>query len=325
MLTRVFPVDYDATHDLVHELPLSIDAVERSIFLDNRIAADLSAARVVQRRLLPPVPLPDRGGLLLHTSFCGSTLLAKALHDREGLIALREPFVLRRLADASFRGQDIAAVLPDLVRRVAQPWPNGATVLVKPTHAALPLAAALMDALPRWPVLALTSSLEDFMLSNLRKPEDTRRRVGELVHRQAGGNPLDPGRIALPSAPDFLDAVALQWSLQREWLGLLQRRFPGRVRMIDAEAFYGAPQKTLIAASEWLGVPLGAEAAARRLEPLLGVHSKAPDLAYDATVREQHNAAVRQAADGALRRALARWRSGIRPAMSVEALQPGEA
>lgn len=320
MVFRDFPVDYDARHDLVHELRLDVATVEQSVFLDNRIAADLASATLVPRGALRPAAAPSRAAILLHTSFCGSTLLAKALHDRERCIALREPLVFRRLADAAHQGLAVDAALPDLARRVVQPWSNGAPALVKPTHAALPLAPALLASLPQAKVLALTSSLEDFLLSNLRKPAETQARTGELVARQARGNPLDLRRLALPREPDFLDIVALQWSLQREWLALVQRRFPGRMKVVDAASLYARPVETLAASAAWLGDPLDAADAATRLQPLLGVHAKAPHLAYDAATRDAHNAIVRDACGPALRAALDRWSANVAPAMAPEAL-----
>lgn len=320
MLFRDFPVDYDARHDLVHTLRLDVATVERSVFLDNRIDADLAAATVLARAAMPPVAPESRAAILLHTSFCGSTLLAKALHDRERRIALREPLVFRRLADAHHNGQAMGAALADLTCRVVQPWSNGAAVLVKPTHVALPIASGLLDALPQAPVLALTSSLEDFLLSNLRKPAETQARTGELVARQSRGNPLDLRTLALPREPDFLDIVALQWSLQREWLAAVQRRFPGRMKVVDASALYARPVATLVAGSAWLGDPLDETGAAARLQPLLGVHAKAPHLAYDAATRESHNAMVREACGPALRAALDRWAAVVAPAMGPDTL-----
>lgn len=319
---RDFPVDYDARHDLVHELRLDVATVERSVFLDNRIDADLAAAAVRPRTAMAPLPpLASRAAILLHTSFCGSTLLAKAFHDRERRIALREPLVLRRLADAHHQGQAVDAALADLARRVVHPWSNGADVLLKPTHVALPIAAALLDALPQSPVLALTSALEDFLLSNLRKPAETQARTGELVARQARGNLLDLRTLSLPREPDFLDIVALQWSLQRQWLAAVQRRFPGRMRVVDAASLYARPVATVVAGSAWLGDPVDEAAAAARLQPLLGVHAKAPHLAYDAATRESHNAIVRDAYGPALRAALDRWSVAVAPAMGPDTLE----
>lgn len=320
MRFRDFPVDYDARHDLVHTLTLDVETVERSVFLDTRIDADLGAASAIARGAMAAVAPPARGAILLHTSFCGSTLLAKALHDRECCIALREPLVFRRLADAHHQGVPVDAALGDLAHRVAQPWPNGATALLKPTHVALPLASRLLEALPQAPVLALTSSLEDFLLSNLRKPAETQARTAELVARQALGNPLDLRSLALPRDPDFLDIVAWQWSLQRQWLADLQRRFPGRLKTLDAESLYARPEQTLVASASWLGHALDASRAAVRLKPLLGVHAKAPHLAYDAATRQAHNALVRDACGPALRAALDRWAVDVAPAMTADAL-----
>lgn len=66
------------------------DVIERSAFLDTRIEASIDVLEPVSVADLPELPAADAVGWIFHTSFCGSTLLARALHGGMRTV-LREP------------------------------------------------------------------------------------------------------------------------------------------------------------------------------------------------------------------------------------------
>ncbi|HEY4555061.1 MAG TPA: hypothetical protein VIG68_01300, partial [Lysobacter sp.] len=204
---RWFPVDLDVVHGRFAFLPIDADVLERSVFLDTRIEARLTDATVVDADALPAGD-PPPPGWLFHTSFCCSTLLARALHLPPALVALKEPLVLRRLADAREAGQDTDALLPQTVALLARPWQPRGAVVIKPTHAALNIAGDCLDATPGSRAVVLSSGLEDFLVSNIKKTPETQAKIPALAERalKAGtlAARLGPGAFA---PPDLLCAA----------------------------------------------------------------------------------------------------------------------
>lgn len=93
-----FPVDVDMRSRAVHFAHLPEAVIEAAPFLDNRLDFDLKQVRIVPFESLRGFPAVQPAWLW-HTSFCGSTLLARMLHVSPFNISLREPLVLRRLSD----------------------------------------------------------------------------------------------------------------------------------------------------------------------------------------------------------------------------------
>ena len=98
-----FPVDLDVPARAFRFLKLAPSVLEDSVFLDTRIGAPLEQAVAVPAGALGASPAGAVPAFLFHTSFCCSTLLARTLHIAPRVVALKEPLVLRRLADARHR------------------------------------------------------------------------------------------------------------------------------------------------------------------------------------------------------------------------------
>ena len=100
-------------------------------------------------------------------------MLARLLHVVPYTAVLREPLVLRRLSDCADAGHDIRPWVKPLVALLSRPWRPHGHVVVKPTHAALNIAAGMMAATPASRAIILTSTLEDFLVSHLKKTRET--------------------------------------------------------------------------------------------------------------------------------------------------------
>lgn len=297
---RWFPVDLHVPERRFGFANLDVDALERSTFLDTRLDAALSSVENVPADALAAVPLPPRPpAWLFHTSFCGSTLLARALHVPDWQVALKEPLVLRRLGDARDAGWDVGELTDLAARLLARPWSNAGGVLVKATHAALNVAHDLLDATPASRAVLLTSSLDDFLVSNLKKPRETLEKVPALAERALRAGSLHrrlPPQALQP--PDLLAAVALQWAAQRDVLSALATRFGERVRVLDFEDLAREPVEVSLACSRWWGLPAPAEATRARAQQVAQRNAKAVDVAYGADQRA-HEALLVQDRHGA--------------------------
>lgn len=290
-----FPVDLHVPNRAFGFLRIEPGVLERSTFLDNRIDAPLDAAVAVPLRDVAGVAPPARMGWLLHTSFCCSTLLARMLHVGPEQVSLREPLVLRRLADARHAGWNIADLVPVSVALLGRPWGEGGMVVVKPTHAALNVAEDLLAASAA-PALILTSSLDDFLVSNVKKLPETQARIPELAERALGATPFGrslPGEALAP--PDLMAAAALQWAAQRALcVQITERVGAARVRWLDAARLLAEPEDTAVAAARWLGSTVDAGRLRRSAYDAATRHSKAVSRPYGPAARDAEAAAIRR-------------------------------
>ena len=302
---RWFPVDLHVPDRHFEMATLDVDVLERSTFLDTRLDAALGSVEQVPAARLAALPSPERPpAWLFHTSFCGSTLLARAVHLPAHQVALKEPLVLRRLGDARHAGWSIDGLCGTTVRLLSRPWSEGGGVLVKATHAALNIAPELLDLSPGSRAVLLTSTLDDFLVSNLKKTAETQAKVPALaeraltagtLHRRLPANALQP--------PDVLCAVALQWAAQRDLLASLVRGYGERVRVLDFATLADDPEDTVAACARWWRLPAPETAVRERTREVAHRNAKAMSVEYSARQRAQEARMVEERFGAELARA----------------------
>jgi hypothetical protein len=239
-------------------------------------------------------------------------------------VALKEPLLLRRLADARRAGFDAGRLNGLALALLARPWNPGGRVLIKPTHAALNVAADLIALAPAARGVVLYGPLEEFLISNIKKPPDTQAKVAELAERAllAGGLHQRLPRVAL-EPPDFLCGVALQWCAQLELAAQLLAG-PGGERLralrdVDLLADLGGVASRVAA---WLRLDLPGTELALRVAAVSQRHAKQPDAAYDSQRREAEAGRLRQMFGADIASAL-RWAErNLFPAMRATELAP---
>ncbi|HEY5850704.1 MAG TPA: hypothetical protein VIT62_08080 [Lysobacter sp.] len=307
-----FPIDLNVPERSFSFARLDVDALERSTFMDTRLDAAVTQVEAVPVDALVPMPQPARPpAWLFHTSFCGSTLLARALHVPQHQVALKEPLLLRRLGDARDAGWALDDLCGLSARLLSRPWTPDGGVLIKATHAALNIAPDLLTATADSRAVVLTSSLDDFLVSNLKKNADTQAKVPALAERALRAGTL---HLRLPpqalQPPDLLCATALQWAAQRELVATLASRFgDSRVRVLDFGSLLEAPVAVATACSRWLHLPAPDADVAARAGEVSRSNAKAVSIAYGADQRAQeaqlvhqrYGAAIAQARDWATR------------------------
>lgn len=303
-----FPADLDVASNTFLFREEELERLGESTFLDTRhfnTDGDMEPVPLSALDAAGLVPA-ERRGLILHTSFCCSTLLARLLHVPGESICLKEPLVLRRLADAALVTPPDRALVQAALRLLFRPPTERHAVLVKPTHVALTIADALLDAVPGTRAVILTSSLESFLLSNIKKPDETKRKVPELVERFMAGSSL-ASRLPPPAfaPPDFLCAVALQWHAQRQIVNdLLRGPHAASCRLVEERTLLAEPAATLHGVSEWFGMPLAAPAVRDRIEAVMHRHAKATTMTYSPDEKSYENGLLRsryaREIDGAL-------------------------
>ncbi len=293
---RWFPFDLAIERGVLRFLHFEAPVLHASAFLDHRIAvADRTPTEVSLAALGVPSPaLPP--AWLFHTSFCCSTLAARALHLAPSVEVLKEPFALRRLSDAAHAGVDLGGWIGPVVDLLARPWSPGGRVLVKPTHVALDLAPALLDRAAGARALLLYSGLEDFLVSNCKKPAETRDKVGRLAARLAQDAGWDATALLgeAEAAAPWSGAVALQWAATRRLAERAAAHAPDRLRVLSDRALLADLPQAVRRAADWLQLDLPTAALEAHLAGEARRHAKSTDVPYDAAQRQAEAAYVRR-------------------------------
>lgn len=292
---RWFPVDLHVPRREIGFLNLNEELINNSAFLDNRMAAPWQNPAWHTTNELPTSVATSAPALLLHTSFCCSTLLARLLQSTPQVISLREPLVLRRLADAQFAKFSFDELLPRCLDLLARPWHQNGAVLIKPTHVSLPLAHRITDHFSTSKAVILTSSLESFMLSNLKKSIDSQSKVPELIHRMCVGASFESELKQTDlSKLSFLQQVALQWMTQQALVATLLRRVGSeRLRVVTEAALLAKMEETALSVAQWLRLPLDRASIQTNIRLEAGRHAKQTTTGYSVSRKQEEASYLR--------------------------------
>lgn len=303
-----FPIDLDVRNKCFYFQHISINALTNSTFLDNRFTTTDSAMQTVTFNSVKHLAVTQSKhiGYLFHTSFCCSTLLARLLDFPKKSIALKEPLILRRLSDAALDGMPNHELTDASVKLLFRNIDGLSAVLVKPTHVALNIAQTLLSCNPSAKALLITSTLEDFMISNIKKTLETQRKVPELVERFMTATDL-PSRLP-PEAfepPSFLAGVSLQWHAQQQLIyDLLNSPVGSAVCVIQDTELLQSPAVTLRAALDWLEWDIQAYDIDEQIKRVMNQHAKSNGRNYNLQEKTHETNLLRQKYSDQLSQAL---------------------
>lgn len=329
--------DLDMQRGELHFLEVTPDTYRLSAFLDNRIAYTgdrmhgfplYAVADALRNAPTDPPPI----AFLFHSSFCCSSLLARSLQLEKRTLVLREPWVLRRLADLkrdlaqrrqSWRPQ--GPQLLDLVLRLlSKTWDPGESVLIKPTHVANNLALDSLTLRPQARGILLHSDLESFLISNLKKNEETRAKTDAmlLLFDQDTGYSHRFPQLSLKDLA-YLQKIAVIWHAQMLlFQELLASPAGPQLRSLDSGVLLARRAETLEAAASFLGYALTpGEAAGIVAGPVWNTHAKDPFSAYDSDRRDAENREVAASHTTELR-ATMRWTEDLLQLAPPELARP---
>lgn len=320
---RWFPVDLQVDGRRYGFLHLDDATLERESFLDARMQIDWTTAMPVDASAIPALPQAQEPAWLLHTSFCASTLLARALHLPPWQTCLREPMTLRRLGDACHDDVALDDLPEQAIQLLARPWHPGGHIVIKPTHAALNLAERMMDATPGRRAILLTSSLDDFLVSNLKKTAETQSKIPALIERALKAGEFSkrlPGTGLQP--PDLLCAAGLQWAAQRELVCQLADRFADRLRVLDMATLLDDVEAVVLRCAGWLQLPAPEFQLTMHARAVATRNAKATDTAYGPQRRKDEAAFVGHHYRDMLATARSWLDQHVMPAMRADAVAP---
>jgi hypothetical protein len=156
---------------------------------------------------------------IFHHAFVCSTLLARCLNQIDAFFSLKEPWILRRLGDLK-RLQQVRGPLenwPEVftchLSLLCKNYHTGRVPVIKVTNVASNLAEDVLTCLPGRKLLYLYSDLESFLISNLKKPAETQRKMPDLATaflREGNLASRFPKYCDVKNLP-FLHICALVW------------------------------------------------------------------------------------------------------------------
>lgn len=231
--------------------------------------------------------LAPRSHYVFHTGHVGSTLISRLVGAHEKLFSLREPPLLRTLAQKDPREEndlDLRSVLALLSRT----WRPTQRAVVKATSFVSELAgeilatdseakAILMFADPLSYMRGILGGPNSRVESKHLAPSRLRRLAKRLSGESWRPDPRSEG-----------EHVAMTWLSEMTALWAAAEQHRSRVMWVNFDAFLTQPAGVLGGVFQALGVAAAAgemEALARG--PLMRQYSKAPEYAYDAALRRE--------------------------------------
>jgi hypothetical protein len=277
----------EAAGDAVSLVRLDEAAYRRASFLDQRLFA-----LGYQRELCPGAMLEVAAGRLpppshyiFHTGHVGSTLISRLLGEHAAFFALREPAMLRAIAEPA-AGTGSALRLDAALALFGRTWRTGQRAVVKATSFVSELAGRALGAGSRPTAILMFARPLEYLRGIFAGPA-SRAEIRQLA-------PARLKRLARRlGAPDLAfdprsegEWVAMSWACEMAALREAADRHPSQVLWVDFDAFLGEPGATLEAILRTLGERAGPDEIERLLNgPLMRQYSKAPEHPYDAALR----------------------------------------
>lgn len=229
---------------------------------------------------------------IFHTSFCCSTLLAKALAVEGVAASLSEPNILVNLAE-SVIASGLAKNQQSLelaLRLLARPLGPAESVIIKPSSFANMLVEAMMTVRLRSRCLLLYSDLRTFLASVVKRGLLGRMNARKLYQNLVAWTSLDFGFSPTETfGQTDLQIAALSWLMQIAHFDELAARLgPERVIVLDAADLLQKPGVELERVQSFFGLGLDARQLTAVLNgPAFAKHSKFSDVDYDSETRER--------------------------------------
>lgn len=244
----IFVFDFAADNKLTKFLVVEELMLERSPFIDNRFEplakahfwVDTAELFALEARHDIPRPQPV---FIFHHAFVCSTLLARCLGQIDAFFSLKEPWILRRLADHKRANSNLATstrwreMFCTYLGLLCRNFSAGRIPIIKATNVANNLLVDVLRFMPACRILYLYSDLESFLVSNLKKGRDTQEKIPALAKAFLGDSDFQQKFPDMhdPSRFTFLQVCALTWLVNLYNLTDALKQHAGtRVKTLDS-------------------------------------------------------------------------------------------
>ncbi len=286
-------------------------------FLDERLLSRARERAVCEAARLEAAvaSLGPRVHYLFHIGHVGSTLVSRLIGEYAAFFALREPRLLRLLADPRLGAPPLS--LRASLTLLSRTFDPGQRAVIKATSLVNDLAPAMLDADPGAAAVLIHVDPLNY-LRGIMAGVNSRREIealaaarlarlaGHIAHH-AGSAPAERGALERDLRPSSEGArVAMSWLCEMLALQRTARGREGRTLWLNFDALLEDPRGGLAAVLRALGAEPSAEALRALLaSPWMHRYSKAPEHAYDARLRRQVLAAADHEHGAEIRRGLA--------------------
>ncbi len=298
---ELFPYAYDVRNDAVSLIRLTRADYERASFLDERVLEPHTLARSVPWEHLSAVvegaTLVERCHYIFHTGHVGSTLLSRLLGAHESVFSLREPGILRTLAQMRTEPDSQPRVWTDgqieerlsaFLKLLSRTFEPRQSPVIKATSYMSELAPQLLSR-PTAPKALLMFVKPETYLATILGGPNTRQEAKMLtagrlkrLHRRLG---REVWRLASFSEGEGL---AAGWAAEMSALVEARAATGTRTLALDFDAFLEEPEKMLLATFRFLCCDATPEAAGEIIVgPLMQRYSKGLEHAYSPALRRE--------------------------------------
>lgn len=255
------PYAYDAPSNRLIFAHLPRETQRKATFLDERYVNEAAKSQPLSASDLPSDgPGETPAHYIFHTSFCCSTLLARALDIPGVSMGVKEPNILSAFSSLAGEQKETPqsrAALNNVLPLLARPVGENETMVVKPSNVANLLAESVLEADPRSRAIFIYSDVDSLIRSIA-----SRGMWGRIFVRQNFRHfaPV----LALPTGYDEgqifeltdLQVAGLVWLMQVAHLDRVARRFgPDRVRTLNSESFLADKQTALSRTGAFFDLP----------------------------------------------------------------------
>jgi len=283
---ELFPHSLEPRTGTVSLIRLSEREYAKASFLDGRILTPSTPARAIAWPQLESAVaasgLTEACSFIFHIGHVGSTLLSRLLGAHPRIFSLREPAILRTLAQMPPQGFE--PYLPALLKLWSRTFAADQRALLKATSFASELAGTVL-ARPYRPTAIFMFVPAEVYLATILGGPNSRREAGILAASRLARlrRRLGAEEISVSSEGQ---SIALGWACEMTALAAARPVSPERVRWLDFDRFLADPQNALAACFGHLGIAASEDQLREILAgPDMRTYSKAQEYAYDAKLR----------------------------------------
>lgn len=293
----LFPHLADLQKDQVLLSTMSEAAFRQASFLDQRLFTPDLQRQVVSWADVASVPLSPlaKPQYIFHIGHVGSTLISRLLGELDSVLALREPAILRQLADVrvtmpaeiGWTDEEQTERLDQMESWLSRTFRSEQRVMIKASSFVSPLARPLLAA--EGMALFLFTSLERY-LQTILAGDASKQEAAALsdirllrLGQHCGENFGDKETLSLAKT------AALGWLCEMVTLCDAEIHCPGaKIAWLDFDSFLDHPEDELQAAARHFGHELSPPNAQTLVSgPIMKQYSKAPEFDYSASLRAE--------------------------------------
>ena len=270
----------DPNSGLVRLIEMDRQAYRAASFLDDRVLqSSVQTVTLPFAEIAAAIPGDAREDArwIFHIGHVGSTLVARLLGELDGVLAVREPRILRDLAAADRR----EALVPVVRKLLSRTFGPGETALVKATSFVSEIAAELMP--PGERALFLFARPRNYIASILAG-ENSVKEMAALADSRARRT---AGRVNGLSGNDPAHLAAAAWACEMTALeAAADEMADRRVQWADFDALLDNMHGALGQLAQFFGFEVSAERVHEiATGPLMGRYSKALEFDYSPSLR----------------------------------------